>query len=474
MTSAHAYSMDFLAALPQMIELAKETGIRQFVCKPPRECTQDALSAFAMKTIHLADRLSEAGIQLLLHNEEHEIRTVIDGQTAFEWLLDACGSKVSAQVDVGWVMRAGADPEALLWRLGNRVASVHYNDFDTAGKETTVGSGQLNILPCLQFARAHGCTQIVDMEHCTLLQLKQSIAALNVYRSRREKTISILSILDTQTGQTTDLRSFDGIIEAPNWSVDGKMLYYNADGYIWKYSLDSGSIVRLNTGECNHCNNDHVLSPDGAFIAVSHQPDDDNRSLIYKVGLDSGSVSLITPNAPSYLHGWSPDGKKLSYCAFRPSSKPGAEWDVDVYVISADGGKEVCLTHGVGFNDGPEFSPDGRYIWFNSTRSGLMQLWRMKSDGSEPTQMTFSEENNWFGHISPDGKKVLMLAFRKNDLEPHEHLPNMHVSLNLMNTDGTDFHQLLTLFGGQGTINVNSWSPDSRHAAFVHYKLLHS
>lgn len=206
MTSAHAYSMDFLAALPQMIELAKETGIRQFVCKPPRECTQDALSAFAMKTIHLADRLSEAGIQLLLHNEEHEIRTVIDGQTAFEWLLDACGSKVSAQVDVGWVMRAGADPEALLWRLGNRVASVHYKDFDTAGKETTVGSGQLNILPCLQFARAHGCTQIVDMEHCTLLQLKQSIAALNVYRSRREKTISILSILDTQTGQTTDLR----------------------------------------------------------------------------------------------------------------------------------------------------------------------------------------------------------------------------------------------------------------------------
>ena len=99
-----------------------------------------------------------------------------------------------------------------------------------------------------------------------------------------------------------------------------------------------------------------------------------------------------------------------------------------------------------------------------------MQIWRMNRDGTSPRQMTFSDANNWFAHVSPDGQQVVYLTFRKGDLDPDEHLPNMNVSVSVMNYDGSDARKLLTFFGGQGSINVNSWSPDNRHIALVIYQ----
>ena len=123
-------------------------------------------------------------------------------------------------------------------------------------------------------------------------------------------------------------------------------------------------------------------------------------------------------------------------------------------------------------DDGPEYSPDGKYIWFNSVRSGLMQAWRMKADGSEQTQMTFNENlNSWFPHVSPDGKQVVLIAYYKGDLKPGEHLANKNVILRIMPAEGGEPKTLFKLFGGQGTINVNSWAPDSKRFAFVSYKL---
>lgn len=146
--------------------------------------------------------------------------------------------------------------------------------------------------------------------------------------------------------------------------------------------------------------------------------------------------------------------------------------EVDIYTIPAKGGEEVRLTHG-GFNDGPEYSPDGRYIWFNSTRTGLMQIWRMGRDGSGQMQMTFHERNNWFAHVSPDGSKVVYLSYRKGDLDANEHLPNMQVELWVMNADSSNPHRVISMFGGQGSINVNSWAGDSRHLAFISYEPVH-
>ena len=281
----------------------------------------------------------------------------------------------------------------------------------------------------------------------------------------RDDDESILEIYDLKTDTRRVLKEFDHLIEAPNWSKDGKALYFNAGGRIHRIDIATGETEEIFSGYVDNCNNDHVLSSDGTMIAVSHNTREDGQSRVYTLPITGGVPRLITPLAPSYLHGWSPDGKTLAYCAQR-----GGEFDI--YTIPAEGGLETRLTDAPGLNDGPEYDSAGEYIWFNSVRSGLMQAWRMKSDGSEQTQMTFDEGwNTWFPHISPDRQKVVMLAYKKGDVQPNEHLPHRHVELRFMNADGTGVRTLAAFFGGQGTINVNSWSPDSERFAFVRYRI---
>jgi Tol biopolymer transport system component len=176
-----------------------------------------------------------------------------------------------------------------------------------------------------------------------------------------------------------------------------------------------------------------------------------------------GVPRKITANGPSYWHGWSPDGKTLAYCAERNG-------EFDVYTIPADGGEEKRLTDAKGLDDGPEYSPDGKFIYFNSERSGLMQIWRMKPDGSDQEQVTSDEFNNWFAHPSPDGKWIAFISFAK-DVTGHP--ANKDVTLRLMSLADKKIRVLAKLFGGQGTINVPSWSPDSRQVAFVSYQLVY-
>jgi Tol biopolymer transport system component len=260
-------------------------------------------------------------------------------------------------------------------------------------------------------------------------------------------------------------------MEAPNWmQTDDDSLIYNSEGRIYRYSISRDEETCIDTGHCVNCNNDHVLSPDETEIAVSHS-ETGWMSQIYILPISGGKPRLITPKAPSFLHGWSPDGKELAYCAFRDHGK-GME--IDVFAISAEGGEEWQLTRSAAFNDGPEYAPNGKHIWFNSTRTGLMQCWRMDRDGDNPTQMTFTDRNNWFPHVSPDGKQVLYLSYSREGLDASEHLPNMQVQLRLMDYDGSNDRCILEFFGGQGSVNVNSWSRDSRRVAFVKYELHHT
>ncbi|MBO7745881.1 TolB family protein [Paenibacillus sp. MWE-103] len=276
--------------------------------------------------------------------------------------------------------------------------------------------------------------------------------------------VSVLETIDAETGERTTLAEFDELIEAPNWTRDGARLIYNSGGLLHAFDLATRESSAIDSGFANRCNNDHVLSPDNARVAVSHHTREDGQSRIYVLPLAGGRPTLITPMAPSYLHGWSPDGSTLAYCAERNGQ-------YDIYAIPAEGGVETQLTDTPGLDDGPEYSPDGRHIWFNSTRSGLMQVWRMNADGGEPTQMTFDESNAWFPHVSPDGRAVAYLVYRKGDVAPNDHPANKQVELRLMPSEGGAFRTLAALFGGQGTINVNSWSPDSRKLAFVSYRL---
>ncbi len=281
----------------------------------------------------------------------------------------------------------------------------------------------------------------------------------------RDDDESILEIYDVETGERTVVADLDYLIEAPNWTPDGKALVFNSNGRIFRLDLESREITEIDSGFVDDCNNDHVLSADGQQLAVSHATREDGLSRIYTLPITGGTPRLITPLAPSYLHGWSPDGSTLVYCAER-----GGEYDI--YAIPAQGGVEKRLTDAPGLDDGPEYDSAGEYIWFNSVRAGLMQAFRMKADGSEQTQMTFDENwNTWFPHISPDRRLVSMICYRKGDVAPGEHVPHKHVEIRLMNADGSDLRTVVRLFGGQGSLSVNSWAPDSRRFAFVSYRI---
>jgi hypothetical protein len=276
---------------------------------------------------------------------------------------------------------------------------------------------------------------------------------------------TLLSALETIVIASTDRRVVwctTNLIEAPNWSPDGSTLYFNSRGRIHQIPVAGGEPKIIDTGFATRCNNDHGISPDGKQLVISDQSQGDRRSRIYTLPIGGGAPKLITESAPSYWHGWSPDGKTLAYCAERNG-------EFDIYTIPATGGAETRLTTAQGLDDGPDYSPDGRFIYFNSDRTGRMQIWRMRTDGTEQEQITRDEWNNWFPHPSPDGRSLVFLSYEP-DVKGHPE--NKDVTLRLLNLQSRNVQVIARLFGGQGTINVPSWSPDSRRLAFVSYQLI--
>ncbi|NUM99770.1 MAG: TolB family protein [Bryobacteraceae bacterium] len=256
--------------------------------------------------------------------------------------------------------------------------------------------------------------------------------------------------------------SSDRLFEAPNWSPDGRYLVLNSGGKLWRLKAEGGKPELIPTGAVNRINNDHGISPDGKWLAISAGP-------IYVLPWAGGVPEQVTPLAPSYYHGWSPDGKTLVYCARRDTN-------FDIYAIGVSGGQEVRLTVNAGYDDGPDYSPDGKWIYFNSDRSGSWDIWRMPAAGAGPDdkaaeRTTSDEMEDWFPHPSPDGKWLIFLSYEKGT---KGHPANQHVVVRRMSLSrdasaAPGIAEVVKLFGGQGTLNVNSWSPDSKRFAYVSY-----
>lgn len=271
---------------------------------------------------------------------------------------------------------------------------------------------------------------------------------------------SRLEILDVETGHRQIIHTVPDSLQAPNWTPDGEILIYNRNGLLYRFGLNNRQAQLLDTGFAANNNNDHVLSFDGTMLGISHHDaEQDNQSIVYTLPVEGGTPKQITPTGPSYLHGWSPDGQFLIYTAEREGA-----WNI--YRIGADGGDELRLTNTPGLDDGSEYSPDGRFIYFNSVRSGTMDIWRMQADGRAAEQLTDDRFNNWFPHVSPDGQSMVFLSYLE-DVEPSDHPFYREVYLRKMPADGGAPTVIAYLYGGQGTINVPSWSPDGRRLAFV-------
>ena len=272
---------------------------------------------------------------------------------------------------------------------------------------------------------------------------------------------SNLELLDVASGRREAIYHVPYSIQAPNWTKDGGALIFNSNkGLLYRFDLATREPVLLNTGDVTNNNNDHVISFDGAMLGLSSYVKELGGSIVYTVPITGGRPQRVTPSGPSYTHGWSPDGKSIVFCGERNG-------EFDVYKVPASGGPEVRLTDAKGLDDGPEYTPDGKYIYFNSVRSGSMQIWRMRPDGSGQEQVTNDGFNNWFAHISPDGGWIAFISFLPEETPAGIHPPYKHIYIRLMPITGGTPKVLAYVYGGQGTMNTPSWSPDSKRLAFV-------
>ncbi len=287
--------------------------------------------------------------------------------------------------------------------------------------------------------------------------------------SQMDPIRSKLEIYDIRTNQRETLYEAEAHFEAPNWSRDGTYLLFNQEGRLIRFDIASKERKSIDTGFADRLNNDHGISPDGTLLAISHHDDEGvaqeersgGTSRIYTIPIDGGEPVQVTDKTPSYWHGWSPDGKTLLYTAQRNGN-------FDIYAIPVEGGAETRLTEHPGLDDGPEYSHDGRIIYYNAIASGSMELWRMDADGGNKTQLTNDAYSNWFPHPSPDGRYIVFISYLEDQGSSHPAMKS--VALRLMDLTDHSLRVLCEFTGGQGTINVPSWSPDSKQFAFVSYE----
>jgi TolB protein len=315
------------------------------------------------------------------------------------------------------------------------------------------------------------CSHNADVQETVVfskVRLERPKAAAQSYKSH-------VAIYDLAARKSRVVYTGDGIIEAPNWSRDGKFLIVNTRGDLFRLALGASSpkLDKIQLGAGGYvCNNDHDLSADGTLIAFSASSPSSPKSQVYVSDASGERVRLVTPAAPSYFHGWSPDSRYLAFVAERGDGR------YELYRVPAAGGAEERLTTAGGYDDGPEYTPDGSLIYFNSNRSGRWNIWRMPADGAGPgdsraEQVTFDEPEDWFPHFSPDGKWIVLISFPPQTEGHNDRMPGMQ--LRLMPAPGKNpkaqsIEVLSEFYGGQGTINVNSWSPDSRQFGYVIYE----
>jgi Tol biopolymer transport system component len=385
-----------------------------------------------------------------------------DGMTCLQWRVstgmamrdpqDEIFAKDSSY-NVIQVERAG---KKIIMRgalIGKPFEMIGYHDFENLPEEVLVGP----------FICSHNA-DVTEKVKIWNVRIDQPVAdnydpGKSGYLGCRLETMTV------SDGKRKVIFEKAGRFEAPNWMPDGKKLLFNMDGLLYKIPVDGGDLEKLNTDFANNNNNDHGISFDGKLLAISHhrQGMPGGGSTVYVLPLEGGVPKLITENTPSYWHGWAPNNKEVVYVAMRDGNTV-----YNIYKNSIEGGKEVALTdiRKGQHVDGCEYSPDGKYIYYNGHYTGTMQIWRIKPDGSAREQITFDNYNNWFPHISPDGKWILMISFPA-DIDPNSHPSYKRVMLRIMPVSGGEPNVLAYLYGGQGTINVPSWSPDSKQVAFV-------
>jgi TolB protein len=440
--------------------------------------------------------LSGSGTNIwFTHNDFHYVWKRMKGNFILQARGHLIGKGVEAHRKFGWMVRTNLDSTSAMVAAtihGSGLTSLQYrkapktnveeNQFTISGPDVIQleRKGERYIMSVAHFGEPFVTQEISDIklgddvyvglficshnkdvvEKVSLDNVRIIVPAKEDFVPYKDYIGSNIETMDVFTGKRKIVDSSTKSLQAPNWTCDGGSLIYNTNGLMYRFNLQNHSTALINTGKVKNNNNDHVISFDGKMLGLSGASVDGKyNSVVYTVPITGGQPKQITPTGPSYLHGWSPDGKWLTFTGQRNN-------EFDIYKIPSNGGKEIRLTTSPGLDDGSEYSPDGKYIYFNSVRSGMMQLWRMKPDGSNQEQLTNDEFNNWFAHVSPDNKWIVCLSFSK-EIKADDHPFYKHVYLRMLPVSGGKPKVIAYLYGGQGSINTPSWSPDSKKIAFV-------
>jgi TolB protein len=426
---------------------------------------------------------------------------IVQARVAFE------GQGADPHRKVGWDVRSGLGNSAahvVAAVHGDGLTSLQFRDKDGANtEEYRMGitapdviqlerRGDVFIMSAAKFGEPFQVTSVSHLklgdkvyvglavsahnpdayETVAISNVRITVPAAKDFQPYRDYIGSNVEILDLGTYNSRIVHRSPDSLQAPNWTRDGKALIWNTKGLMQRFDIATGKVATLKTGVAVNNNNDHVLSWNGKLLGLSshvRRPDGTNYSTIYTVpvtGSDKATLITDTDQGHSYLHGFSPDDSKLIFTGQRdPAMRANSPKIMSLYSIDIATKKETQLTKTPALDDGAEYAPDGK-IYFNSNRTGLMQLWRMDADGKNAVQLTFDNHNNWFPHVSPDGKKIVFISFM-TDIDPYEHPFYRHVYLREMPIEGGTPKVVAYLYGGQGTMNVPSWSPDGKQIAFV-------
>jgi len=444
-------------------------------------------------------RINGSGTNMWFGSDEfHYLWTTLQGDFILRAEMAFEGEGVEAHRKMGWIVKNNLDPNSKHVNAtvhGDGLTSLQYRTENGANTEEVVSSVKGASL--IQLERKDGifimsagsygeeltsvqldsvsldnevyiglyvCSHNPDVQETAVFRNVRIIKPVDSdYTPYSDYLGSNLEVMDVTTGHRKILYQSAHSIQAPNWTRDGKKLIYNSKGKLYQFDLNKHSISPLNTGNISNNNNDHVLSYDGSLLGISNNdPDNNGVSTIYFLPVEGDSlpVRVTKPGANhSYLHSWSPDNKNMIFTGYRDGA-------YNIIKVDVATGNETKLTNRPDLDDGSEYSPDGKYIFFNSVREGTMDLWRMDADGKNTTRLTSDGYNDWFPHVSPDMKWIVFISFPK-DIDPSDHPFYKHCLLRIIPYEGGTPKIIGYIYGGQGSINVPSWSPDSKYIAFV-------
>lgn len=303
-------------------------------------------------------------------------------------------------------------------------------------------------------------TDKVEFAH---VSLQRTAPVPTTARQVLYSTLQTISVND-QFRRGMVIRTMPARIDSPNWAPDGKSIYVHEGGRIQRIPYlnppAGGAPQPMDTGKLVGCSGNYGLSPDGKWIAVScSEVSGAPHEVFLLPALGGGTPRKVTnTTASSYFHAWAPDSRSLAFTQ-------GSASKADIFTISIDGGTEQRLTSDT-LNDGPDYTPDGKFIYFDSLRSGKLQIWRMKPDGSAAEQITDDEANNHSPHVSPDGKAVAFLS--QQAPENGEIVPTL---LKVISSSDGMIHEVARFQGNRGSFQMYGWG-DATHLAFVSYQKL--